>query len=104
MILVSAMALTACSTAAARRDDPPIIDRVTTRSLAEFQDCFANGVAAVTPPPNYMPRSGGGSYTYTVNSYVGWVVDIDAEGAGNRVRMFSPNSGGDISRLVISCL
>lgn len=98
------MALAACSTVSTRRADPPVLNRVTSHNLAEFQECFAAAVADVTPPPNYLPRSGGGSYTYTLNSYVVWVVDITAEGVGNRVTVYTPNAGGDIRRRVEACV
>lgn len=104
LLALLAVATSGCSTVSARRSEPPVIDRFAPRNLAAFQECFAASVADVTPPPAYLPRGNGGTYTYTINSYVMWVIDVSTEGDGVRVRVFSRGQRADFEQMIGPCL
>ncbi|MBB3940688.1 hypothetical protein GGR39_002345 [Novosphingobium fluoreni] len=105
--LAAALLLSSCSTVANRRDDPPSFTGLTTKSLAEFQTCFA-AVTDKGQTPSYLPKANGGTYTFDLRGYVLWVVDIIDRGADRQVTVHEINSmwgkNTHTAKLVQQCL
>lgn len=110
---IAALALTACSTVAARRDDPPTLVRQTQKSIADFRSCFLPQFDRSAYPVVYAPTAKGETYSQGATAgvagrYVTWVVDINDLGSAREVRlhavdsMWGPNRG--LMRQVEVCL
>lgn len=90
-----AMALTACSTVQARREDPPTFAGSTSKTLPEFQGCFARQFASKEQQPSYLPSEHGGTYIMRIGLYqnsVAWVLDVDDDGQSRKAVLHAKNS------------
>lgn len=99
--------LSSCSTVASRRDDPPSFTGSTTKSLAEFQTCFASATDN-GQTPSYLPKANGGTYTFALREYVLWIVDIVDRGTDRQVTVHEIDSiwgkNTHTAKLVQQCL
>lgn len=111
--VVVLLALTACSTVATRREDPPTLVRQTSKTVAEFRGCLLPQFDKSTYPVIYAPTANGETYSQGASQgiagrYVNWVVDVADLGSTREVRlhaidsMWGPNKG--LIRQVEACL
>lgn len=91
LIGITATALTACSTIDTRRADPPMIATTTTKTLAQFQGCFARQLDDSRETPTYLPNEHGGTYTYRPGpaGFTFWVLDLVDNGPTRSITLYA---------------
>jgi hypothetical protein len=102
-----AASLAACSTPAARREDPARITVETTKTTNDFAACMLDFYQGKQLRPSFTPRPNGGSIEFNISgfatSYTTALIDITDLGDRRRVQFFAQSNDKDVASQIDSC-
>ncbi len=108
VIIATTIALAACSTPAARRNDPALLTVETTKSVMAFSGCFIDFYQGKQLRPTFTPSSKGGSIEFNIGSfasnYTMALIDIEDLGDRRRIQLFAQNQEKELNEQINACL